>query len=151
MRESADVTEHLYPPKAHDVMAFYVNEGFEREKKLSGGIESSQSTLFIAVLPNANKSVHEQRIPAVSSNALQQKHHRLHYFNALHFNFNVSVILLAFNPRMLLVFQLCRAKSLKHLYLTLQMYVCVYYYNKNNLSQSWGPGHFFPLQVSCTL
>lgn len=28
MRESADVTEHLYPPKAHDVMAFYVNEGF---------------------------------------------------------------------------------------------------------------------------
>lgn len=28
MRESADVTEHLYPPKAHDVIAFYVNEGF---------------------------------------------------------------------------------------------------------------------------
>lgn len=45
-----------------------------------------------------------------------------------------------------------RAKSLKHLYLTLHMYVCVYYYNKNNLSQSWGPvDTFFPLQVSCTL
>ena len=35
---------------------------------------------------------------------LQQKHHRLHYFNAIHFNFNVSVILLAFNPRMLFGF-----------------------------------------------
>lgn len=59
MRESADVTEHLYPPKAHDVIAFYVNEGFwKRREKLSGGIESSHNTLFIAVLPNANKSVH---------------------------------------------------------------------------------------------
>ena len=32
------------------------------------------------------------------------------------------------------------------------MCVCVYYYNKNNLSQSWGPvDTFFPLQGPCTL
>ena len=28
MKESADVAQHLYPPKAHDVKAFYVKEVF---------------------------------------------------------------------------------------------------------------------------
>lgn len=85
MRESADVTEHLYPPRPTMSWLSMSMKVFLKERKAEWGNWSSPGTLFLAVLPNANKSVHEQAHPCtLSSNALQQKHHRLHYFNALH-------------------------------------------------------------------
>lgn len=71
-----------------------------RREKLSGRIESSHSTLLRSASPNADESAPYQPSHAESSMALQQKHHRLHYFNTVPFNFNVFDILLAFNPRM---------------------------------------------------